>query len=387
VNQSNSRIVITHHRVLWRQVWGLAALLAAIVFSWMAYGFYQPIVMTQLGFAQIASSLGIIQGLLGAAIEPWVGAMSDRLLHRMGSRLPAISAGIALAGLLFVAIGLLLQGNIPTTLRWLVPILMTFWVIAMIIFRGPSISLLRQFAPTEALPAANAILSVVFGLVGALNPIFGRVIDFLGAGNTFLLGAVTLMFGAILMWSTHPQATINFPPPEPPIIQPLTSDSVAMKLRYRGQNRSSTTTQIQIFGVGLIAGVAINILLRISSQRLHETLTTISPEYITAGILFISAIAIFPLQSRVKVWTLDRSMVVSLMSIGATICATAMFAHPVFSVITIGIAGGSMGLLSIAQIPWCLGMLPPQQAGLATGLYFGGISAATAILSLIIAIV
>jgi len=46
--------------VLWRQVWGLAALLAAIVVSWMAYGLYQPKVLTQLGFVQLASSLGMM---------------------------------------------------------------------------------------------------------------------------------------------------------------------------------------------------------------------------------------------------------------------------------------------------------------------------------------
>jgi hypothetical protein len=93
----------TYHRVLWRQVWGLAALLAAIVFSWMAYSFYQPVILTNLGFIELAQSLGIIQGFLGAAIEPLAGIMSDRSMHKIGSRLPGIAVGITLAGLLFVA--------------------------------------------------------------------------------------------------------------------------------------------------------------------------------------------------------------------------------------------------------------------------------------------
>lgn len=95
----------THHRLLWRQVWGLAALLAAIVFSWMAYSFYQPVILTKLGFVELAQNLGIIQGFLGAAIEPLAGSISDRSLRRIGSRLPGIAVGITLAGLLFVARG------------------------------------------------------------------------------------------------------------------------------------------------------------------------------------------------------------------------------------------------------------------------------------------
>ncbi|HEY9604914.1 MAG TPA: MFS transporter, partial [Allocoleopsis sp.] len=91
-----------HPQILWRQVWGLAALLAAILFSFMAYGLYQPKVLTALGFVELAGWLGIAQGFLGAAIEPLVGSVSDRILRRVGSRLPIISIGVTLAGLIFI---------------------------------------------------------------------------------------------------------------------------------------------------------------------------------------------------------------------------------------------------------------------------------------------
>ncbi|MBW4549645.1 MAG: hypothetical protein KME35_00755 [Aphanocapsa sp. GSE-SYN-MK-11-07L] len=32
----------TKSDVIWRQVWGLSALLSAIIFSWIIYGIYQP---------------------------------------------------------------------------------------------------------------------------------------------------------------------------------------------------------------------------------------------------------------------------------------------------------------------------------------------------------
>jgi MFS family permease len=362
MNQTN-----THHRVLWRQVWGLAALLAALVFGWMAYGFYQPLILTKLGFSQLAGSLGAIQGLLGATIEPLVGLLSDRQQQRIGSRLPAIAVGITSAGLLFIAIGLLLQGDLPVGVRWIIPVLMTVWVIATIVVRGPAVALLRQFAPTAALPAANSILSLTLGLVGSIEPIFRHVIGLVGASGTFFLGALMLTIGAIAMRSTQPRSSLKISLPPSAGVPP----------------RRSIARKIQIFGVGMLAGALVNILLRISPQRLAEPLVGTLPEYLTAGMLFCSAIAAIPLQHRLKNWGLARSMVVSFGAIVLTIGSIALVSHPLFSILAVCMAGVAIGLLSIAQIPWCLGMLAPQQAGLATGLYFGGIGAATALLSLL----
>jgi MFS family permease len=369
----------TYHRVLWRQVWGLAALLAAIVFSWMAYNFYQPVILTKLGFVELAQSLGIVQGFLGAAIEPLAGMMSDRSMHKIGSRLPGIAVGITLAGLLFVATGLLLHSNIPLELRWIVPVLMTFWLIATIVFRGPVISLLRQFAPTESLPVANSILTFVVGLVGAIGPIFSRAIEFLGAANTFLFGAVMLMGGAILLWSADPQITID---PDVDSSRPILG---ANSERQQTRTTSRPIEWLQIFGIGSIAGLLVNILLRICPQKLHANLAIISPEYIAAGMLLVCAIVATPLEPRVRKWGLNRSMLISLLAIIVAI----FLSFVLMPLVSIGLAiaifsGVAMGLLLVAQIPWCLGRLPAHQAGLSTGLYFGGVGAANAFLTLII---
>ena len=366
----------TYHRVLWRQVWGLAALLTAILFSWMAYGFYQSVILTKLGFIQLAENLGIIQGFLGAAIEPVVGAMSDRLMHRMGSRLPAIAVGITLAGMLFVAIGLLLHGSIPVELRWIIPVLMTFWVISMIIFRGPAISLLRQFAPTAALPAANSILTVVFGLVGSLSPIFGRTIEFLGAANTFLSGAVMLMVGSILLWSADPYSTIDLD-----VNIPASTASRPLKI----QTRNDQLIQwFQIFGIGLGNGLLVNILLRVCPQILTKSLVYLEPEYIAAGILLVCAVTAVPLEIRVKKWGLNRSMVISSISISIIIAIGLSINFTAISILIILLGGTAMGTLFVTQIPWCLSQLSTRRTGLSTGLYFGGMGASTALLGLTI---
>jgi hypothetical protein len=142
--------------VHWRSVGGLSAILMATALSWMAYGLFQPQILREMGFVRLAPWLGIVQGLLGAGIEPLVGGWSDRIQRRYGSRLPLITLGVVLAGLIFAILAILLQGKIPTPLRWIVPVLMSLWVVATIIFRGPVIALLRQAAPFEALPVANS---------------------------------------------------------------------------------------------------------------------------------------------------------------------------------------------------------------------------------------
>jgi hypothetical protein len=354
---------ISQSSILWRQVWGLAALLAAIIFSWMAYGFYQPRILEKLGFTGIASSLGILQGLLGALVEPYFGVVSDRLMRRVGSRLPMIAVGVTLAGIIFVVVSLLLEGQLPSGWRWLIPVLMTIWVMAMIVFRGPAIALLMQFSPSAELPKANVILVLVFGLMGAVGPLFGNLIQHLGASLTFMLGAVALMVGALLLWSAKPQYTL-----------PVEQGYQALPT-FR---RSSL-----IFSVGLGAGLVINLLLRNFPGVLHTSLPRISAEYIASGILLVSALTALPLERLVLRLGVNKAMGTSLGAI-ATLMGLTLLTHN--SLLAVGLVlafGVAFGLLFTSQIPFVLAMVPPAWAGLGTGLYFGGMGAATALISLL----
>jgi Na+/melibiose symporter-like transporter len=259
--------------ILWQQVWGLSAILAAFMFSWMAYNLYQPKILQELGFVKLATSLGIIQGFMGAALEPLVGAISDRIQRRFGSRLPLITTGVTLAGLIFVGTSILLQWQIPVGIRWLVPLLMTLWVMSMIVFRGPVIALLRQAAPLAVLPQANMVLTVIFGLVGALSPLMTVFLNSIGASITFILGAIALTIGATILYSSTPQTAL-FSTPE------SVQSSVSFVL-----------TSI-IFAVGLGVGLEINLLLRTFPPIIQTQISGISIDGIVSIILLISALLV-----------------------------------------------------------------------------------------------
>ncbi len=362
VNAFNSR-----PEILWRQVWGLATLLAAIIFSWMAYRLFQPKILQKLEFSEIAGSLGIVQGLLVMVIEPFVGALSDRIQHYLGNRLPLISVGVTLAGVIFVAVSLLVEQNLQGAMRWVVPVLMTAWVVAMIIFRGPAIALLTQFAPMTELPQANAVLVLVFGLVGAIGPVLDILLNKIGASMTFLLGAIVLMMGAYILRSSTPHHFFNpsninqdIPANIPPIVL------------------------ILIFIVGFGAGLEVNLLMSIFPLELQTQLPSIKLDFITSGIFLVSAIASIPLGEWTAQLGANKAITLGLGSMTGLMGLALLNDNDILVVGFILAFGISFSLVFVSIIPFALSKFPPDQAGLITGIFLAGSAGATALVPVLI---
>ncbi len=222
----------------------------------------------------MAGWLGIIQGLLATVIEPFVGRFSDRIQQRLGNRLPMISVGVTLAGVIFVIISLLVEQNLHGGIRWLVPVLMSVWVIAMIMFRGPAIALLTQFAPVTELPQANAVLVFVFGTIAAIDPLLRKFLDNLGDSMNFLLGAIALVMGAYILRSLTPIHTWK-----------------PYSLHEDVPANAPTLLLILIFIVGLGTGLEVSLLMSIFPQELQAQFPGVRLEIITSGIFLVCAIA------------------------------------------------------------------------------------------------
>ncbi|QSJ17519.1 MFS transporter [Nostoc sp. UHCC 0702] len=359
----------TRPEILWRQVWGLAALLAAIIFSWMAYGFYQPKILRELEFVELASWLGILQGLLAAVIEPLIGRVSDRIQQRLGSRLPLISVGVMLAGLILVTVSLLVGHSIPLGIRWILPVLMTAWVIAIIMFRGPAIALLTQFAPIAELPQANAILVFVFGLVAAIGLMWNARLYSMGASVTFLVGAIALILGAYILRLFTPKHCFD------------------SSTRNQVTAKTPTVLLILIFIIGLATSLEINLLLSIFPQELQTQLPGLKVEFITAEILLVSAIASVPLGEWTTELGANKSMMLGLGTMTTLMGVTLLNDNNIIAIGLILAFGVSFSLVFISMISLVLGKIPPNRAGLGTGLYFGGSAGGTAIISLLIKLI
>ncbi|WP_414753248.1 MFS transporter [Anabaena sp. CCY 9910] len=359
--------VNTRPEILWRQVWGLAALLAAIIFSWMAYKFYQPRILEELEFVGLVGWLGIWQGLLIAVIEPMIGGLSDRIQQRLGSRLPMISLGVVLAGVIFVAVSLLVQQNLPIGIRWVVPMLMTVWVIAIIIFRAPAIALLTQFAPKSELPQANAVLVFVLGLIGAISPVLNTLLDNMGASITFLVGAIALILAAYILQLFTPKHSLHISSFN---LEPTAKTPVQMF--------------ILIFIIGLGTGIELNLLLSIFPQELQIQLPNLRVEFIASAMLLVSAIVSVPLGDLTAQLGANKSMLLGLGAMTALMGLVLLNDSDKLAIAFILAFGISFSLVFISMIPLVLSKVHPSRAGLGTGLYFGGSAGGTAIVSFLI---
>jgi hypothetical protein len=161
-------------KILWLQVWGLAAVQGAIALAWVIYALYIQKLLTQVGLpATLAAGLLLLENCLAAIMEPLMGSFSDQTQRWMGNRFPFIAVGMISASALFIAIplvaiwgnaaGPMIQGMLTATL--------VAWAIAMAMFRSPALSLLGQYALASQLPQATSILTLVGAVAGAMAPL------------------------------------------------------------------------------------------------------------------------------------------------------------------------------------------------------------------------
>ncbi|MEO1134943.1 MAG: MFS transporter, partial [Cyanobacteria bacterium J06639_1] len=135
-------------RILWVQVWGLAAIQGAISLTWVIYNLYLPDLLTQFGFAaSLAGVLLVIENILAAVMEPLMGSLSDRVQRFVTTSFPFITVGLVAASFFFIAIpGTVTFINPVGLMRGLLLVVLVSWAIAMTIFRSPAMSLLGRYA-------------------------------------------------------------------------------------------------------------------------------------------------------------------------------------------------------------------------------------------------
>ncbi len=335
--------------VLWLQVWGLATVQGAIALSWVIYNFYLPRLLGQFGFpVTLAATLLLIENLLSAVMEPLMGSLSDQKQQWVGSRLPFISAGmLAGAGLLIAIPATTVWGN--GVARLLLPWVAVAWALAMTLFRSPALSLLGRYAFGTGLSKAASILTLVGALAGALAPFANTIILRLGTIATFTLGSIVLLAAAAALRAVDSRVDSS-PLPENP--QPL-----------------SIVRLIWVFGTGI--GVAIGF--RLMMQVLPALLKTQPGANVelTLGMIFLTiAITAIPAGSLAVRLGNRQAMMLGLGAMAVSLLL--LLVMPMLAGVLAIVLGASFSLVSNGTIPFALSHVPPQKAGLGTGMYFSG---------------
>jgi Na+/melibiose symporter-like transporter len=362
------------HRVLWVQVWGLATVQGAIALCWVIYNLYLLSLLQDAGFPKtLAALLLIVENLLAAVMEPLMGSLSDRTQRWVGTRFPFIAAGTVLAAISFILIPTIaLFGSNAGPTRWVLPGIMIAWALAMTVFRSPAMSLLGRYAFATNLPQAASILTLVGGLAGAMGPLAGDVILGWGPQAAFLLGSVVLLAAALALWLVNPrnharqQAEARAASTRSPESLPISIPALAL-----------------VFGAGVGVGLGFRLLMgnfpRVLVQNSLE-----GSKGLILGMIFV-ALALTAIPAGVLATRLGnhRAMITGLGGM-AVFCMLAMLSQSAVMSALLAIAlGATFSLVSNGTLPFALGMVPAEKAGLGTGMYFSGGAMANSLFGLV----
>jgi hypothetical protein len=346
--------------IFFRKLMGLVALQVAMLLGWRTYDLYQSQILLAVGFATLTTWFLLLQGILAIVIEPVMGAFSDRVLVKSGSRFLSIVLGVTVAGLIFVASSAILRGTPTGLVRTIVPILMAGWIAAMSSFRSPAVSLLYRYAATQTLPVAVALLVMVNGIIGAFGFYINQFLLSLGASLAFGLAGLVLGVGVVILRFVSKE--------DRPPIEDLTLPTVPI-------GRLSI-----IWGLGLGVGFSLNLLLYTAPTLLKAA--SLDVEGIRAVLLLLSALFCVPAALLAMVWGLKKSFQFSVVAL-FVVLSLLLFGVALSAWVYLVALGVLLGLALNTMFPLAVNLVPEGRAGLGTGVLFSGFGASFLLYSIL----
>lgn len=362
-------------QVLWLQVWGLASLQGAIALTLLIYSVYLPKLLAELNFpAPVSTALLVVENGLAVVLEPLMGGLSDWDKQRFGSRFPLIEAGIVLASIFFIVIPTaVIFGKGVSEFRWILIMVAVAWTLAMTVFRSPAISLLRNYAPPEGLVLANSLLVLVAGLFTAFKPVAQNSISASGAIFAFAIGSFALLgAAALLKYVNLPKTLVRANLTVPAAIEYKNSDNPPFKIALS-----------LIFLSGAAIAWGSQFLIATLSKMLVLQLEINNVNWLMVGVGIVLALAAPPTAD----WTLriDNRRAMCAGAIATAILLQIVVFIPHWLALVFAILGllVAFNLVLNGAIPFVLMLVPPHQAGIGVGMYFGGMAGAESLSGLL----
>ena len=364
----------THSQILWAQVGGLALVQGAIALMWVIYNLYLVELLALVGFSRgLATALLIVENLLAMVMEPLMGSFSDRLQQQLGTRFPLVSLGVILAAGIFIGLPVIALGGLAPALRWLLPLMLVAWALAMTVFRSPAMSLLGRYAFGTQLPQAASILTLVGGVAGAMGPLASSRILSWGPIVTFALGSGVLILATVVLRWAAAQRNTTVAPETEASTEP-TSDSAMVWVALP-----------PIFGAGVGVALGFRSLMMLFSRVLDSQVVDSSPPLVL-GMVFVSlAVTAIPAGALAVRLGNRRAMILGLAGLAFVCVAIGMVNRNGTAIALAALFGAAFSLVSNGTIPFALSMVPPPKAGLGTGMFFSGGAAASSLFGTVVA--
>jgi len=361
-----------HQQIHWKQLWSLASLYASVLIGWIAYYKYQPRLLDEFGFNSFSFALIIAQGIILAITPPLAGMIGDRYRESKGHRLPIITAGISFAAMIFMAVAFTLLGNPGEMFKWILPVLIILWLFAMSTFTSPALSTIELFAPTDRLPTAVAVLTIIGNLIYALEPVIEDIIDYLGAPITFMVGGLAVFLSGYAL----KRNTLN-----------LFTWSDMKETSIAAQTNAK---YMQILFYGLILGLASGFLLNFLPDILDKKLPgflgyDLSGTQLVSTTLILSALFTITASQLAKRYGLIQTLWFSFIVVLALICV--IISTDITWLLTIAVIVFALvfALLSVSALPLALAKSSLKQKVFCVGIFFSGVEIPNSIMDAIIA--
>ncbi len=361
--------------IQWKQLWSLAALYGSIVIGWIAYQNYQPKLLEKFHFTDFSFPLMVFQGIILVVTPPFAGRLGDRYRFEKGHRIPIITTGISFAAMVFMAVAFTLFSDPGEIFKWILPILIVFWLIAMSIFTSPALSTLELFTPVDKLPRAMAILTIVANLIYAIEPVIVDIIDYVGAPLTFFAGGtVVFISGFALKKNSLTLFKLSDNKESERPLATITLDTQKSQFVY-------------IFFLGLALGLPTTIMFNIFpdllSAKLGDALIGMSGKVMLVNILVLSALISLPVSSLVNKIGLQRSFWGSFVLI--MICVMSVFfAQSTVALLAICVAFAIMFTsISVSSLPLAMRLSNYYDKVFCVGIFFSGAAVPSGILEAI----
>jgi MFS family permease len=350
------------YTIQWRQLLSLAALYSSIIIGWIAYYNYQPKLLEQYSFKKFSFFLIVAQGIILMVTPPIAGRFGDRYRFEKGHRLPIITAGMSFAAMVFMAVAFTLIGNPGEIFKWILPVLIIFWLVGMSIFTSPALSTLELFTPVDRIPKAMAVLTIVSNLIYALEPVIIDIIEYLGAPLTFVTGGFIIFVSGYL----------------------LKVNSLSL-FKENGENlvaakKKDTAPDYKlIFMLGCVLGLITTILFNILPQRLEGAFTsvlhiTLASKWILFLLLVLSALISLPFSNVINKWGLTKSFrygtIISVVC-GVLILMGLPSVLPL--ILSIAYVAG-FTILSVGSLPLAIEKASVSEKVFCVGLFFSGVA-------------
>jgi len=351
--------------IQWRQLSSLAALYGSIVIGWIAYQNYQPKLLVQFHFTDFSLLLLIAQGLILVITPPLAGRLGDRYRFKQGHRIPIITAGISFAAMIFMAVAFTLFSNPGEIFKWILPLLIVFWLIAMSIFTSPALSTMELFMPVDKLPKAMAILTIVANLIYSLEPIIVDIIDYIGAPLTFMAGGVIVLLSGLALKNSSIGLFKDNNGKERRPIAAFTLDT----------QRSSYSL---IFFLGIALGFATTILFNVFpgvyENNFGAVLHGTNGKIVLVGILVFSALVSLPVSNLVNKYGLAKSFWISFGLIMFSIISIVFSSSIAVVIVMTFLFAITFTSLSVSSLPLAMEKANYYQKVFCVGIFFSGVA-------------